>query len=403
VRDGAGHPKAVLTVNTDITEQKSWEAQFYHAQRLESLGTLASGIAHDLNNVLTPVLAITQLLRRTQVPPERQVQMLEMLEDSVKRGSSLVQQILTFARGTPGQQIPMQITDLLREVVKVIQQTFPKTITIHPEIPPRGIGLISGDATQLHQVFMNLCVNARDAMPNRGELRISVQNCVVDERFTQLSLDAHPGEYVMVAITDTGMGIAPEVLDRIFDPFFTTKAVGQGTGLGLSTVLGIVGSHRGFVHVSSNLGQGTQFRIYLPITQAMVSDQPSVEIPLQGNGELILIVDDDLAVQGTNRAVLESYHYQTLVASDGIEAISLYAQRRQDIKVILLDVMMPNMDGISAIRTIRRIDPEAKIIAMSGLSSNQAAVEAVGAAVFLAKPCTVEDLLRTVYGLLHNR
>jgi two-component system, cell cycle sensor histidine kinase and response regulator CckA len=403
VRDEANQPKFILTVNTDITEKKQWERQLYHAQRLESLGTLASGIAHDLNNVLSPILAIAQLLRRSSTEPERQSQMLQVLEESAKRGANLVQQIVTFARGTEGRRVPVQMTDLLQEVLTIVRQTFPKSISICFIIPTLGIGLISADPTQLHQVLMNLCVNARDAMLEGGVLTLSVQNCTIDERMAQLNRNAEVGNYVLVTITDTGTGIPPEVRDRIFDPFFTTKPVGQGTGLGLSTALGIVRSHGGLLQLSTEVGPGTQFQIYLPMTQAPAVERQLVESPLQGNGEGVLIVDDDLAVQSTQRFLLEQYHYQILVATDGIEAIALYAEHQSEIQLVLLDVMMPNMDGIGAIRALRRMNPAVKIIAISGLASNRDAVLAAGATVFLAKPYSNEILLQTIADLMGDR
>jgi PAS domain S-box-containing protein len=403
VQDEADQPKFILCVNTDITEKKQWESQFYHAQRLESLGTLASGIAHDLNNVLSPVLAIAQLLRRSPTDPERQSQMLQMLEESAKRGANLVQQIVTFARGTEGRRVPVQMTDLLQEVLTIVRQTFPKSISICSIMPTSGIGLISADPTQLHQVLMNLCVNARDAMPEGGALTLSVQNCTLDERLARLNRNIERGNYVLVTITYTGMGIPPEVRDLIFDPFFTTKPVSQGTGLGVSTALGIVRSHGGLLQLSTEVGQGTQFQVYLPMTQAPAVDHQLVEASLQGNGEGVLIVDDDLAVQSTQRFLLECYHYQILVATDGLEAIALYTEHQSAIQVVLLDVMMPNMDGIGAIRALRRINPAVKIIAISGLASNRDAVLAAGATVFLAKPYSNEILLQTIAHLIDDQ
>jgi PAS domain S-box-containing protein len=396
VRNEAGQPKSILTVDTGITEKKSLEAQFYHAQRLESLGTLASGIAHDLNNVFTPILTIAQLMRQTSMKPEKRSQMLQLLEESAHRGADMVKQILTFVRGTEGKRVVVQVTDLLQEVVTIVQQTFPRSIELHDDIPAHGIGLISADPTQLHQVLLNLCVNARDAMPNGGKLMLSVQNCVVDERFTQLNLDAQVGSYVLVTIADTGTGIPPELRDRIFDPFFTTKPIGQGTGLGLSTALGIVRSHGGFLHVSSEVEKGTQFRIYLPITATLPTKQESTDVAVQGKGELVLIVEDDPVIQSTNRSLLETHGYQTLIASDGIEAIALYSEQRQQIRAVLMDVMMPNLDGISAMRSLKRLNPAVKVIAVSGLASTQEAMLAAGATVFLSKPYPLEKLLRTV-------
>jgi PAS domain S-box-containing protein len=401
VRDEAGQPKFILSVDTDITEKKQLEAQFYRAQRLESLGTLASGIAHDLNNVLTPILAISQLLGlKFSHLDQRSQDLLKILEESAKRGATMVKQILTFTRGTDGKPTLVKVEALVQEVVDLIQQTFPKSIAIRANFPETSLGMVSVDPTHLHQVLMNLCVNARDAMPTGGTLTLSVESRWVDQAFAQVNLDAQVGSYISITVTDTGMGIAAEIRDRIFDPFFTTKPFGQGTGLGLSTALGIVKSYGGFLHVSSEVGQGTQFRVYLPTTETLpTTDVIPIEL-LQGKGELILIVDDDLAVQQTNRLLLENHHYCTMTAQDGTEAIALYAKHVDQIKVVLMDIMMPNMDGLAAIRTLKSIDPQVQIIAISGLSTNRETVLAMGAKVFLTKPYTVEELLRITYNLV---
>ncbi|MBD1848209.1 PAS domain S-box protein [Cyanobacteria bacterium FACHB-63] len=403
LRDATGTPYAVCGISTDITDKKQLETQFYRAQRLESLGTLASGIAHDLNNVLTPILTTAQFLQFKPSNLDAQSQgLLHVLEESAKRGVDLVQQILTFTQGTEGIRVPVQVADLLQEVIAIIQQTFPKSISIQQNIPKSGIGCIAADSTQVHQVLINLCVNARDAMPNGGTLTLSVRNCTVDDHFTQQHLDAQVGSYVVITVADTGTGISPKVRDLIFEPFFTTKSIGQGTGLGLSTVLGIVRSHGGFLQVSSEVGQGTQFHVYLPTTAAPIIGSKPIDEPPQGNGELVLMVEDDAAVQYVHCSVLESHDYQILVARDGVEAIALYAKHQENIQAVLMDVMMPDIDGISAIRALRRLNPAVRIIAMSGLSSNREAALAAGATVFLSKPFVMENLLRTLYDLIND-
>ncbi len=402
MRDQSGQPKSVLIVNTDITVKKQLEEQFYRAQRLESLGTLTSGIAHDLNNILTPILAISQLMRMSQPDlNERSQEMLAMLENSAKRGTNLVKQIVTFVRGTEGRRIALQVRPLLLEMGKFLVQTWPKSIKIQTAITPQSLGTVYADPTQLHQVLMNLCVNARDAMPNGGVLTLSAENRCVDDSFADLNLEAQVGDYLVVTVSDTGTGIPPEIRDRIFDPFFTTKAPGKGTGLGLSTVLGIIKSYGGFVQVFSQVEQGTQFHVYLPIIEETITEhQPAKELP-QGQGELVLIVDDDIDVQRTNQALLESYGYKTLTANDGIEAIDHYTKQQDEIQVILIDIMMPKMDGITAVRALKKINPQVKIIAISGLSSNQEPVLTAGASLFLSKPYATEDLLSNLYDLIN--
>lgn len=401
VRDEADHPQWILSVDTDITAKKQLEAQFYRAQRLESLGTLASGIAHDLNNVLTPIVAISQLLRLKQLNLDaRSLQMLEVLEDSAKRGANLIQQILTFTRGTGGERSSIQLAPLLQEVINVVQQTFPRSIVIQQMIPEQSNWLVFADSTYLHQVLMNLCVNARDAMPNGGILSLAIEDYFVDQAFAQTNLDAQAGDYVVITIADTGTGIPLAVRDRIFDPFFTTKPPGQGTGLGLATVLGIVRTYGGFLQVFSEVGQGTQMKVYLPLIAGMTTDDNSPQAPLDGNGELVLVVDDDLAVQLSTRSLLESHNYTVLSANDGIEAIELYAQHHDAIKLVILDVMMPKMSGIMLIQRLKAMHPQVQIMAMSGLPVNREPALTAGAKIFLPKPYTLDHLLENLQALI---
>ena len=270
VRDASGRPQSLLEVNTDITHKKQLEAQFYQAQRLESLGQLASGIAHDLGNMLTPILGIAQLLRVTQKhTDELTKKQLDLLESSARRGTDMVKQILTFAQGSPEEETIVDIVTLLQEVIDVARQGFPSAIEIHQNIAQASgstlpLREVSADSTHLHQVFMNLCINARDAMPQGGVLTVAVDNCWVDEDMASKNLEATVGGYIVVTVTDTGSGIAPEIRDRIFDPFFTTKSSDRGTGLGLSTVSGIVKNAGGFLTVTSEVGKGTQMKVYLP-------------------------------------------------------------------------------------------------------------------------------------------
>jgi PAS domain S-box-containing protein len=402
VRDAQGRPKSILIVDTDITEKKRLESQLFRTQRLESIGTLASGIAHDLNNILTPILAGAQLLPlKFPDADERTKRLLEILEINAKRGADLVKQVLSFARGVEGKRITLQIRHLIVEIAKILKETFPKSIEIHTNIP-NELWLVSGDSTQLHQVVMNLCVNARDAMPHRGILSISAENFVVDENYARMNLEAEAGLYVVITVTDTGVGIPQETLDRIFEPFFTTKPVGQGTGLGISTVIGIVKSHGGFINVYSEVGNGTSFKVYLPAvggTETLAVED--VAIPT-GHGELILIVDDEPSIQDVTRNSLESHQYQTLIASDGIEAIALYAKYADKISAVLMDMMLPSLDGVTAIRTLQKINPQVKIIATSGLMSKTKLGEVMdtGTQTFLPKPYTVNELLLSLQQIL---
>lgn len=402
VCDEQGKPKSILTVDTDITEKKHLEAQLFRAQRLESIGTLASGIAHDLNNILTPILAGAQLLPlKFPDADERTRHLLEILEINARRGADLVKQVLSFARGVEGKRITLQLRHIIVELGKILKETFPKSIEISTDVP-QDLWTVSGDSTQLHQVLMNLCVNARDAMPNGGSLSIYAENLLIDENYARMNLEAKEGPYTVVTVSDTGTGIPREILDRIFEPFFTTKDVGQGTGLGLSTVLGIVKSHGGFVNVYSEPGSGTSFKVYLLAVGGMETLTPEELPPQTGHGELILIVDDEAAIQEITRTSLEAHNYKILVASDGIEAIALYAKNRDKISAVLMDIMLPSLDGLTAIRTLRKINPQARIIASSGLMSDKklSALTNIGINIFLPKPYTVNELLLSLQKVL---
>jgi two-component system cell cycle sensor histidine kinase/response regulator CckA len=402
VRDDKGKPQSVLIINTNITERKRMESQFLRAQRMESIGTLAGGIAHDLNNVLSPILLSVEMLR-LKLTDEGSQQHLKMLQASAERGADMIKQVLSFARGVQGERIPVQPKYLIKDVVKILNDTLPKSIAIRSQLPEQ-LWLISADATQVHQVLMNLCVNSRDAMQGGGQLTLKAENIVVDENYARMHLEAEPGRYVMMTIMDTGIGIPSDTLHKIFEPFFTTKDVGKGTGLGLSTALTIVRSHGGFINVYSEMGKGTQFAFYLPameIGTAAQALQEQPELPT-GHGELILVVDDEEAIREITRATLETFGYRVLTASDGTEAVALYAEQRNEIKVVLTDMMMPFMDGPATIRALQKLNPQVRLIAASGLAANEKAAEAASAGVktFLAKPYTASKLLTALAEIL---
>ena len=400
--DPAGQPTSILSVDTDVTEKKQLEDQFLRAQRLESLGTLAGGIAHDLNNILTPILAASQLLQmKCPQNKEHYHNLLAIIESNTKRGAALVKQVLSFARGFRGEPTIVQLKHIITEITQIAQQTFPKSIKFAITIP-KDLWAVLGDATQLHQVLMNLVVNARDAMPTGGMVTISAKNMLIDEAYARMNLDAQVGYYVVMTVADTGMGIPPEILDKIFDPFFTTKPVGKGTGLGLSTVLGIIKSHGGFINVSSIVQQGSKFELFLPAVEVTQSlEINNLEI-FPGNGELILFVDDEAEIREIAKIVLEKHNYRILTASNGIEAIALYAQYKQDISVVLMDIMMPEMDGITAIRTLQKMNQQVLIIACSGINSQEALANA-NITLVLSKPYTTPDLLYSLHHILTNR
>lgn len=401
--DLEGQPKSILIVNTDITEKKQLESQFLRAQRMESIGTLASGIAHDLNNALTPMLMIVQLLE-IKLADESSKQWLAILETNIKRAADLVKHVLCFSRGLEGKFSTLQIQDVILEIEQIVKQTFSKSISINVDIPTQSLWSISGDANQLHQVLLNLCINARDAMSDGGILKISAKNVWIDSESARRNIDAQVGPYVLLTVSDTGKGIPKEIIDRIFEPFFTTKEVGQGTGLGLSTVMGIVKSHNGFVKVVSEVGKGTEFQIYLLATQTLEIEDTLTgyeEFPA-GNGELILVVDDEDSIREITKTALEKNAYKVLVAKDGIEAVALYTKHKSEISAVLIDMMMPSMDGPMAIRVLKKINPEVKVVVVSGLTSNHELIANLDNSIttFLPKPYTTQELIKNLQVVL---
>jgi two-component system, cell cycle sensor histidine kinase and response regulator CckA len=402
VRNEAGGPQSVLVIDTDITETKKLESQFLRAQRLESIGTLASGIAHDLNNILSPILMAVSILRRSLANPEDE-RMLNIVEGSAERGAGIVKQVLTFARGAEGERVLLQPKHLVSELSKIMAQTFPRNIDIQTNLPT-DLWTVLGDATQLHQVLLNLCVNARDAMgAEGGTLTVSAENLAIDEHFASMNPGAQLGWHVALRVSDTGSGMSPETMDKIFDPFFTTKEVGKGTGLGLATVIGIVKGHGGFLTVQSEPGTGTTFSVFLPASRdAEVAKKEEEAAVADGNGELILVVDDEAPIREALVGTLAAHGYRAYTAEDGTDALALYFQRKGEISVVLTDLAMGQMDGIALVRALRKIDPGVRVIVSSGhfQKENMAVLNSLGVKVLLEKPYTAEKLLRAVRKVL---
>lgn len=397
-REPAGEITGVEGALQDITERKLLEQQFLRAQRMESVGTLAGGIAHDLNNVLTPILMSVELLRLDDGSGERH-ELLAGIELAARRGADMVRQVLAFARGADGRRAEVDVRQLVADLAKICRETFPKQIEVRTEVAPDLLPVL-GDPTQLHQVLLNLCVNARDAMPRGGTLTVRVRDMELDEQYVGMTTDAVTGPYVVIEVEDTGTGMSAEVLERIFEPFFTTKEPGKGTGLGLSTSIAIVRSHGGFVRAYSEPGRGSRFRLYLPsVTEASSAGSAPLAPALpRGRGELILVVDDEAPVRGITQQTLESFGYRVVTASDGAEGVAIFAAQRESIQLVLTDMMMPVMSGSALIEVILRIDPAARIIAASGLGTSGPPSRAAVSRVrdFLPKPYTAETLLNSV-------
>lgn len=404
VRDESGRPAAQLVINTNVTERKKLEAQFLRAQRMETIGALAGGIAHDLNNALAPILMGVELLR-DELATEQGRQVLETMHSSAQRGAEMVKQILSFARGVAGEPAPLQFRHLITEIKKFARETFPRSIRIETRI---GANLfpVLGNATQLHQVLLNLCVNARDAMPDGGVLTIAAEGVLLDRAITPVRPEPISGPHVMLCVSDTGHGIPPELLGKVFEPFFTTKESGKGTGLGLSTVEAIAKSHGGYVEVASSPGQGATFKVFLPAAPEpaphALATAPA-NLPM-GHGEQILVADDELAILELTRETLESFNYRVLTAKDGAEALSVYQRHKEQVRAVITDMMMPVMDGPTTIGALRKIDPSIRVIGVSGLGSDSMLMQAGKLAVdnFLKKPYRTEDLLTTLREVLEK-
>ena len=395
----------IIATVRDITEKKKLEQQFLRTQRMESVGTLASGIAHDLNNILGPIILALRFLRKT-FSDEQNMKMLKMLEDTAMRGADLVKQVLTFARGQEGERTPIQIRHTINDLKKFMQEAFSSDIIIEVNVP-NDLWPINADPTQIHQVLLNLAVNARDALSHGGTITISAENLTLDENYVAMNLDAKPGQYVLVSVTDSGTGIPPEIQEKIFEPFFTTKEPGKGTGLGLATVFSIVKSHGGFIKLYSEIGKGTNFKLYFPaIIGEKIKEQQALYIEsLEGHGEWILLVDDEYVIREVSKLTLESNGYNVLLAADGIEAVGLFAQNRDKIDFVITDMNMPNMNGPTLIRTLQKMKPSLPIIGASGLT-DKTKLDEVGdlnISSFLSKPYTAEKLLEVISELRHKK
>ncbi|MBI4524182.1 MAG: response regulator [Deltaproteobacteria bacterium] len=381
----------------DITERKRLESQLHQSQKMQEIGQLAGGIAHDLNNILAPIMMSTSILRNKYTDDEDQ-SVIDMIGENTKRAGDLLNQLLLFARGTGGERQILKAPELISEILKMITETFPKSIRIITRLS-QDLWPINGDSIQLEQVLMNLCVNARDAMPDGGILSISVENVPIHEESAGLRRQSAVGPYVAFSVTDTGHGISPEIVDRIFEPFFTTKEIGKGTGLGLSSAYSIVKAHAGFIDMHTEIGKGTEFKVYIPAAKIIepAKTEQKEEETLTGRGELVLVVDDEPRILQIIRMVLERHGYKVMTAENGAEAIAAYSKCREEIRVLIIDMMMPVMDGEAAIEDLRQRDPHLKIIAVSGLPEPN-----VGgmAHALLRKPFTREELLKSLHEVL---
>jgi two-component system, cell cycle sensor histidine kinase and response regulator CckA len=394
--------EGIVVNSRDVTEKRETEAQFLRAQRLECLGVLAGGIAHDLNNILAPIVMGTELLKTT-VADQDALSIIETMHSSAHRGSDLVKHVLSFARGVKGDSSVLDIKPMFREVAKLIRETFPKSIQLQLQLD-EGLHPILCNPTELHQVLMNLCINARDAMPDGGLLQLKAKNVSLDARQLLRHPDAQPGDYVRMSVADSGTGIPPDVLNQIFEPFFTTKAEGKGTGLGLSTVLSIIKRNAGIIEVESVPGEGTQFHIYFRRAEASDPGRLDLKVPaMRGNREQILLVDDESAILEMAKAILESANYDVLIASEGVQALRTMAGFGRHVDLVITDAAMPVMDGPTLVKELHRLNPELPIICATGQGSGNLRTRVIDAGVqqILNKPYAAKELLTAVHDVLH--
>ena len=382
-------------VARDITERKNAEEHLLRAQRVEKIGMLAAGIAHDFNNALAPIIMAGPLLQKYVSDPGGH-RLLGLVEKSAMRGAALVRQLLSFARGASGKTQLLQVRPILCEVTELAEVTFPKSIRVEAHLPGE-LWPVQADPTQIHQVLLNLCVNARDAMPRGGTLTVTAANTSLDATAAAAIPGARPGDFLAIEVRDTGTGIPPEVLARIWEPFFTTKGVGKGTGLGLSTVQGILHQHNGFVALETRAGHGTAFTIYLPAEFGAAGNNaaPDSACAARGHGELILIVDDEEPVRQICTEILSAHGYRAMPACDGAEAIALFASQAADVALVITDSDMPVLDGTALAAVLWRLKPDLSIIGMSGGGTRPQF-----SPVFIAKPFEAAALLGIVRNTL---
>lgn len=381
-------------------QNKELEQQLFHAQRMDGIGAITSGVAHDLNNLLSPILMASDILKSRALDPDA-AHLFDIIYKNARHGADVVAQLLSFARKVDGKRIVLDLKHLIRDMARLAQQTFPPSITTKVALPPK-LWSISGDATQLYQVLLNLVVNARDAMPTGGTLSIAAENFIVDESFAAMMPGSTQGPHIALSISDTGLGIPDEIMPKIFDPFFTTKSQ-TGNGLGLPTVLGIIKNHGGFIQVLSQLRVGSTFKVYLPANPDFdapaTAESPSA---LFGKNELVLVAEDQPDVRELAGKILSAHRYTVLLAPDGPTALVQLSRHLTEVRALITDIQLPFMDGLALIRAVQRMIPSIKIIATTGSEHRQKELADLSVPFFLRKPYTGDSLLHTLHQALYS-
>lgn len=394
--------KHFIAVKQDLTEKVELEKRLLRSQRMEAIGLLAGGVAHDLNNVLSPIMMSVDMFKYGLSPSETE-ELVATLTESCQRGADIVRQLLTFARGADGERVMVQVRHLVKDVAKIARETFSPKIEVLVDVSSK-LWPVIGDATQIHQVLLNLAINARDAMKGRGRLTFSGANVELKEPREFMGLELQSGRSVCISIIDTGPGIPEDMIERIFEPFFTTKDRGKGTGLGLPTALGIVRSHHGMINMETRTGQGTTFSVYLPAVEHVAADVEMMgeKQVLKGHGETLLVVDDEHAIRKIMRSILESNGYRVLTAEDGAEGVAIYAEQKKAIDLVITDIMMPVMDGAAMVSALRKLNADVRVMGVSGyvgrpdVEGLDTALKDLGVMTILEKPFTTDVLLEAV-------
>ncbi len=385
--------KDVYAVARDITAQRAIEAQLRQAQKMEAIGQLAGGVAHDFNNLLSAILGNTELAKASVPQGSTVAEPLAEIEAAASRAANLTNQLLAFSRRQPFRPVAVDLNALVNDLMKMLRRLLPENITIDL-LPGRDLATVHADPTQLEQVVVNLCVNARDAMERGGRLTIGTENASIDDRLREALPWAKPGRCVLLSVTDTGAGMTPEVRERAFEPFFTTKGAQHGTGLGLSTVYGIVQQHGGIVQVSSETGRGTTFKVFLPSGSGVTpSAHENVDRPSPGGSETILLAEDEEGVRKIVVHMLQRAGYRAIAASNGREAIRLLAETEETVRLVLLDVVMPDLGGPETWEQMRDLRRDLRVLFMSGYADDRVLALLPPDADVIGKPFRTEELL----------
>ena len=400
IRDVAGRISNFVAVKNDVTQEMELENQLRHSQKMESIGLLAGGIAHDFNNILTTVLGYSSMMKTAKDSSEKSRYRAGEIDKAAQRGADIARQLLMFSRKKPPKLETLNLSDIINQSLNFLKSTIGPTIAIK-YYPEKNLNPIDADNTQIQQILMNLAVNARDAMPGGGNIVIRTENVLIDQNYVQNHIYAKPGPYVLLTFSDNGIGMDKKTQRRIFEPFFTTKAIGKGTGLGLSMVYGLVKNHKGLVHVYSELGKGTIFKIYFPLSTGTASAAVKEEAPVKGGHETILVVDDEEMILNMVLSILEDYGYSCLSAESGVEAIKIYEENREKIDLVLLDLIMPKIGGPAVFEKIKTVNPRVKVIMSSGfLVQDEAELSTTGVKAFVSKPYQARYLAQKVREVL---